>query len=64
MTKFDWVALEEKRMISPLIPVLNHKTEPRMIDPIKIKPEYCVLEGDDHETIDGWTSENHSRVYC
>jgi hypothetical protein len=54
--KFDWVALEEKRLASPLMPILNHKIEYKMIEPINIRPEYCVIENDDYETIDGWTS--------
>jgi hypothetical protein len=40
--KFDWQALSEKKMLSPLGPVLWDKVQYQRIDPLKIRPEYCM----------------------
>ena len=41
---FDWNSLAGKSMVSPLLPILEHRMEYRKIDPMKIRPGYN-LEG-------------------
>ena len=44
---FNWEALKEKKMLSPLMPVLWDKVQYQKIDQLKIRPEYWMWQSKD-----------------